>query len=348
MARPRLWLAVFLSGFAIIVVLSVWTFLTPVFTGDLARVGRLSEDEFRGRDPQPAIDHALLRASPLDQADVVVVGDSYSQGLLWQTELVRAGYRVATLPWNDVGTLCADFAPWLREYGFRGRLVIVESVERELDTRLASSLACPKMTRRPRVVSGPVDPSAPAKAATVAAPVPHRFGQDWNWDESLTTGLVTAIRTPRARNASGDLIVGDWGGDRVRVAPVSDGCERFSHRLCGKALFFADDLERPALTDASLDRMASIGQRSAPLLVTWMVVPNKSTVYLAPQRMQPVAQGLVERRLGPDLFDFATEQSRLVRDFYRPDDTHFSPRGFQVVGRRMAEEVRKLRPLAPP
>ena len=328
--RPAvLWLRLFATGFAVVFVLLVWTVLTPRFEGDLARVGRLSETQFHGSEPQPSPRAEHLRGVPLAQADVVVIGDSFSVGLVWQSALVKAGYRVTTLLWNDTGPLCGDLDAWLARAGFRGRLVLVESVERELDQRTRDSLSCSAMRRAPRELLQPPPVRPPRRVLGLAL----------NWDESIGTGILTTLRTRRAMGEAEDIVFGDHGPDGARLRRVSDGCQRFSHRLCGKALFFAKDQAMPALSSATLQRMQALSARHARLM--WVVMPDKTSVYLQPERGLPVGPGLVDLKLGPDLFDFAIGERTRMRDFYLPDDSHPSPRGFMRIGERLTQAVRE-------
>ena len=81
---------------------------------------------------------------PLDQADVLVIGDSFSMYYAWQSPLVGAGYRIASAHWDKIGPLCDDFASWLRREGFKGKLVLIESIERLLPERLDAGARLPQ------------------------------------------------------------------------------------------------------------------------------------------------------------------------------------------------------------
>jgi hypothetical protein len=79
--------------------------------------------------------------------------------------------------------------------------------------------------------------------------------------------------------------------------------------------------------------------RSAtPML--WMVIPNKSTVYLQNSFSHEFVAAFNEAKLGPDLFTFAIEQRTKIKDFYQPNDTHLSIRGLVTMGPVMLEAVR--------
>lgn len=332
MKKPAaLWLKTFCIGFAIISALLVWTLFTPVPYGDLTRIGRLSEDQFGWRQQPPAMDPALLHAVPLDQADVLVVGDSFSMTFYWQADLVRAGYKVATTYWGEIGYLCGNFSNWVRAAGFRGRLVIVESVERALDERLRRSEACPQM----------VDRRLQLKTEPFLGPLTQKPAGGLNWGAKLTTGAITWSNTRRALRESGDT----RHGEQTLVRNVPDGCRQFSHPLCTKAPFFQEDLDNGPLTAETFARLQRVDAAHPTLDLLWMVIPNKTTVYLDPQYSSAFVEGLrAHPELGPDLFAFAQRVRHEVVDFYFPNDTHLSMHGQVALGREMLRAVRKRLP----
>ena len=235
-----LWLKTFLGGFVVVSALLVATLLTPAPYGDLTRIGRLSDTEFGWRAPPPPMPAEAQSAVPIDQADILVVGDSFSMTFYWQAPLVQAGYKVSTIYWGQIGLLCADFSDWARRSGFKGKLVIVESVERLLEERLRDGERCTKMPKAPLVKTTPF-----MKPLTA---VPD-FGL--NWSAKLTAGVITYVNTRQARRSTTDTQY----GDETQVRLVPDGCRQFSHRLCDRALFFKEDVDNGPLTAESFDRI---------------------------------------------------------------------------------------------
>lgn len=334
MQAARLWLRVFLLCSAATGLLLIWTLVTPPFYGDLTRVGLLSEREFGWREPQPAIDVKLLRSWPVTEANVLVIGDSFSQELVWQSVLVHAGFRVATVSWHQTGPLCSDFSAWLSRIGFRGEHVIIESVERELDTHLQASAACHTMTKRAP------HPRAPASPSTAPPTLPPAFAL--NTREALFTGINTALNTARAERATaGGLYGGALSTERTRVAPVPNGCAYFSHRACTKGLFLSGDFERAQVSQETVRRMVTF-TRAQPrgVRIRWMVLPNKSTIYLEAERALSFGAALDRETLGPDFFTLLAHARATTRDTYAPNDTHLSSAGYLLVGQRMLADMR--------
>lgn len=324
------WLGVFGAGFAAIVALLAMTIATPPFDGDLTRVGMLSESAFGRRAPQPAVDAALLRSSRLAEADVLVVGDSSAEGGVWQSELVRSGLRVKTVDWHQFGRVCRDLDGWLAAQGFHGHTVIFQSVERELDTRVTRSAGCERTEWRlwrDTALAWPPPPTVPPAAG-------------WNFREKVTTGVLTAWNTRRARRATQEFVVDSGSShDRTRVVPLAEGCRWFSHALCERGLFLEKDVRRPPPGDETLARMQALSAAApgAPRRV-WLVVPNKTLVYLGDRRAFWAA--LPARGLGPDLHTPLVEARDRELDVYRPNDSHPSTLGMLLIGRAARDAVR--------
>ena len=114
------------------------------FEGDLTRVGMLPESMFGWTKPQPAVDPILLRSASWQEADVLVVGDSFSAPRIWQTVLVKRGLKVRTESWGGLPAICEDFDEWLKNIGFKGKYVLLEIVERNTEGTLSKSINCKK------------------------------------------------------------------------------------------------------------------------------------------------------------------------------------------------------------
>jgi hypothetical protein len=331
MMPARLWLRYFAAGFVVIVSMLLVTLFTPAPYGDLTRIGRLSDAEFGWQAAPPIVTKAYIKGVPLDQADVLVVGDSFSMTLRWQSRLVKEGYKVATIYWGQTGPLCKDFTPWIRRAGFKGKLVVVESVERLLGDRLKGGSTCTTMSKEPVV-----------KTVPFLEPLEAVPGFELNWSAKLTTGLITYTNMRKVRKLSGDALF----GDETWVRPVPDGCSYFSHKLCEKALFFFEDTDNPPLKPEAVEQMKAFDKAQSDLKFVWMVIPDKTTVYVDTQHAAPFVAAFKTADLGPDLFSFAADERARVRDFYFPNDTHLSMHGQLVVGDRMLQAVRQV--LAPP
>jgi hypothetical protein len=334
MKSAKLWLQVFTAGFVVIVALLIVTLYTPIAYGDLSRIGQVSEHEFGWQREPPQVDRQLLRASPVTEADILVIGDSFSMTFRWQSALVRQGYRVTTMYWGQLNgeALCDDFDEWLDKAGFRGKLVIIESIERLVNERLQSTQKCKKM-------QNPFE----SKTEPFFENPEHVPGFAINWKGKLMAGYITYQNTREAKESDGATLA----GKATWVRPVVDGCSLFSNRLCDKALFFKDDDDNGQLTLENVAQMKAFNKTHSARSIMWMVIPNKTTIYLQPDHSKDFVTAFTQAGLGPDLFTFAREQKTKIRDLYFPNDTHLSMYGQLALGELMLDAVRKIIPQAP-
>ena len=336
MSPAKLWLRVYFAGFVVIVAMLILTLFTTVPYGDLSRLSRLSDAEFGWQQPPPKLpEKAYMRAVPLAEADIIVIGDSFSMTHVWQAELVRAGYKVTTIYWGSYReTMCGDVQQWLIDAGFRGKLVIFESVERLLKERLKLSTQCAHMTA----------PFVPRLNPPVVA-LAEKPDFALNSTATLPTGIITWDRTRRARESPGDISF-----DETQVRVVPDGCALFSNPLCPKALFFKQDLKAGELDASDFERMKEFNAKHTLIPYVWMVLPDKTTTYLDPGHSKAFRDVYMPAKLGPDFFTMAAENHDKVKDFYFPNDTHISTYGQEIMGKMMLQTVREAlaKPAAAP
>ena len=327
MTPARLWLSIFITGFVVCACALLQSLLTTAPYGDLSRIGRISEDEFGWKIEPPILDPQLLDGASIDKADILVIGDSFSASHVWQSVLAVRGHSVATVYWSQLNEmLCSDFDEWLTHIGFRGKLVVIESVERFLNVRVTQTQKCIPL-RHPMIAA--VAPPSP--------PLEHVPSFELNWEAQLHSGWMT-------RKCTDAAIAG-----RIRMScnnmplarAVTEGCSLFSHRRCDMALFLADDVIRGPLTADAIASMQAFAATRSKTPVLWMVVPNKWTTYLDPAHSQGFVDALRQTDLGPDLFTFAQEEKLKMKDFYFPNDTHISTHGQLVLGARMLEAVKQ-------
>lgn len=321
MSATLLWLRLFFCGFLVIAAMLGVTLLTPVFYGDLTRIGYLSEHDFGWTAPQPAMAEGDLRSARFADADVLVLGDSFSAKLRWQSVLVRRGMRVKSLVWDQVPGLCADFVAWVQQQGFRGRIIIAESVERGLSAVLTRSATCQMKGR-----------AVADTQFTAELPPSHAPGFEFNGTEALGTGVRTAINTWRTTGSQDTLVLGE-----TMVRPLPGGCRLFSHRECERVLLLALDARMPPLGEAALEHMLALRAAARPFELIWLIVPDKTSVYF--ERDNAFWRELASRGLGPDLYTTFAQDKWRIRDLYAPNDTHLSSAGYLRLGELVADEL---------
>lgn len=298
------------------------------FESELTRMGLLPESEFGWRAPQPALKTEWMHQASWQEADVLVIGDSFSDGRVWQTQLTRQGLKVHTEHWTAIRGICEDFMPWLRGMGFRGRYVVLEVVERNISAGLPAQLACQKM--QPHF-------SALANAPRPAPPV-QLDREQREMRGRLSIGIETAYSlraydTWRVRPDASSMMTKNG----VQIRRMQNGCTLFSHRRCEDGLFLAGDRVEDVDVTA-LESAKKIEARMPDVQVIWAFVPNKSTAYWYGQK-QFWARA-AQRVNAPNLL--AMTQTALKNgmvDLYPANNTHFSTQGYLLMG---AEILRAL------
>lgn len=298
------------------------------FQGDLTRLGMLPETLFGWTKPQPAIAPELMKQSSWQEADVLVVGDSFSDSRVWQTVLTRAGLRVRTEAWDSVRGVCGDFLPWLRKQGFAGKYIVFESIERNADDDLAKSVACKQMQFHPNVY-----------ADVARNPPPVSFDlRPHDYTGRFSVGLRTqwnAMKYDRLSHSPD--FVSEELSNGARLARVRNGCELFSHARCDDALFLARDKPED-LPQSTLDNIGKLSARLPGIKVVWVVVPNKTTSYLHPDKLfWDKAERLYHSPNLLRLFRQAIEKKAV--DLYPANNTHLSTTGYLMMGEAIFSEL---------
>lgn len=290
------------------------------FHGDLTRVSMLPETLFGWRKPQPDIPADLIRQATWEEADILVVGDSFSGSRVWQTKLVGQGWKVRTEHWNSVRNICEDFVPWVRGKGFKGKYVVLESIERGFP-EIRKSLDCKSMEFHSSVEADRV------KLPPLAVFDPDEIA----FTGRMSIGIQTRRMADRYLQVSADPAFKSWTPNgAVNVVRTERGCELFSHRQCRDVLFMRED--RPQDVDESLiDVMIQLNQRLPGLTPIWVVVPNKSTSYLYPEKH---FWSLAATRLAtPDVLARLRQAITAgTVDLYPANESHLSTTGYLILG----------------
>lgn len=307
--------------------------------GDLTRVGHFSERDFGWRITQPEIPIEQFKNYSLNDADIVVIGDSFSISRIWQTKLIADGLKVCTLSWKELkadDSIPSDLGDMLRMAGFKGHRVILESVERIFQRRMASLTKAHYPIVKQEIIintSFQMYPFTQRKRISLDKP----NGGDWG-TKALYNKIKLSLSLPEKYLKFG------W------VQPVKfDGCQLFSHRLCSYMLFIESDFKKE--TFSSITNVLTVNKNLQALDIQpiWLVIPDKSTVYLGYGKFnrnpyQNIWQQFAQypELIAPDLGEVFTQQSRMIKDFYMPNDTHLSTNGFLYLGDFMTKGLHKL------
>lgn len=300
------------------------------FQSDLTRMGMLSETQFGWRKSQPSVEQRWITQASMQDADVLVIGDSFSESRVWQTVLTQHGLKVRTEHWDSMRAICTDFMPWLGAQGFRGQYVVLQIIERSIVKGLDKSVACQHM----------------ATHSNISADSP-RYPPQVSFDPDLTgrggrfsVGIQTALNFVKIERLSS---TGDFKSatlpNGAKIARVKNGCELFSHTHCADALFLGED--KPDEIDTrALQNIETLNARMPGITPIWAFVPNKSTAYLYPDKQ---FWNGTERRFGaPNLLRMTQQaiQDKTV-DLYPANNTHFSTTGYLLMGEEIFKAIKQ-------
>lgn len=291
------------------------------FQGDLTRVAMLPESQFGWRKPQPAIAPNLLTQSSMQEADVLVIGDSFSDSRVWQVALKQRGLKVRTISWTSVGSICEDFTPWLRGQGFQGKFVVLEIIERNIESGLKKSVACRNMQANSDVF---IDHPRYPPAEKIDFAQSDRSGR-------FSVGIQTALNyRGYDQYSSNSVFDSRYLNNGAKLARVKNGCDLFSHAKCNDALFLAED-KADDLNSNVLEDIKILNTRLGGVTPIWAFVPNKSTTYLHPNKG---FWSEVNRRFGsPNLLQMNQAALRKITvDLYPANNTHYSTTGYLLMG----------------
>lgn len=300
------------------------------FQGDLTRMAQLPETLFGWRQPQPSLAPELFQQAPWQQADVLVIGDSFSEPRVWQSVLTQRGLKVRTEMWGTVQGICEDFVPWLRKQGYAGKYVVFERVERSLAGDIPKSLACKRMFTRGGAPDG-----------TGTPPVVSFNPYEKDYTGRLSVGIRTKLNVLKYEHNFGDPATTSWTlPNGVRMSRLEEGCSLFSHQRCRDVLFLSDD-RVDDLGDETLNGMIEINTRLIGITPVWAIVPNKSTAYLYPDKR---FWDEAEHQLGaPNILrDIRQSIRQKTKDIYPGNNTHLSTTGYLLLGEAVNRHLQLL------
>lgn len=309
-------------------------FLHPV-DGDLVRIGHLPQRDFTAQAAQPVLE-TFADGAKSANADILVLGDSFSAANAWQSELTRITGR-RTLTWHYDTVRCTG--DWL-EKALQGalragaRTVIVQSIEREFLGRFEDRPGCARDYYPPADMSG--EPVGEPRSPWSIFPIDIRH-------LGKTVAAYSRIHGTTGRLQSRKAVLVDLVRDDL-----------FSHAQPRRLAYFADDeikfnqwsAESAGRTLVQL-RQWQHRADAADVQLFFLVIPDKSSVYwphIEPAQRLPYPEkgeqlwALLGEQLGPafDLLPFYRELALQQPDLYRPDDTHFSAAGYRHTAQAVA------------
>lgn len=298
------------------------------FQGELTRMSLLPESLFGWTKPQPQLDIQWMQQAPMQEADVLVIGDSFSDPRIWQTALTQRQMKVRTLSWNSMQGICTDFPEWVKAQGFKGKYVIAEIVERNLIDTLQRSADCKQTQYHPHAsVDAPRYPPAVSFDTTQG-----------DYSGKLSTGIKTRLNQMEYENLIRPSDFKLWElPNNVKVARVANGCDYFSHVRCDDSLFLAEDKAEEVNTKA-YDLIQTHSPRLQDFIAIWVVVPNKTTTYLHPNKR--FWADAAKHWHMPNLLKMNQDAlTAKTVDLYPANNTHYSTSGYLLMGEEISKAI---------
>lgn len=302
--------------------------------GDLTRIGYFTERDFGWRSSQQVIPPEQLKDYSLSEADVLVIGDSFSRSHAWQARLIANDLKVCTLYWKNLPThsLPDNLGIALRTSGFKGYYVIIESVERLLQKRLQTL----SKEDNPIIKSDIVTSTPEGERERISLSKPN--GVNWS---------INALRnTTKLSLTQPDIYLESPSIKAFKF----DGCQLFSNRLCSYALFVNDDFTKKTFN--AIDNVLIVNKKLQEVGIQpiWLIIPDKSTVYLGYGKYNEyIYQNIWQQfalhpaLVAPDLGAEFVKKSRSIKDFYMPNDTHLSTNGYLYLGGIIMDEINNMK-----
>ena len=289
-------------------------------------MGLFPESLFGWIKNQPSLDAKLMQQTEMKDADVLVIGDSFSDGRVWQTVLTQRGLKVRTESWDSMRGICTDFMPWLRAQGYAGKYLVLESIERNLVDDLNKSVACQRMQYHAHPKT-----DTPRDPPMLSFDVHHG-----DYSGKLSTGIQTQLNVLHYERLSHSRDFKTWQlPNDVYMARVPNGCELFSHARCDDALFLSEDSSEE-IDAIALENIKKLNLRLDNITPIWVFVPNKSTTYLYPDKQ--FWNKAEQSFRAPNLLRVTLQAlAGKTVDLYPANNTHFSTTGYQLMG----EEIYK-------
>jgi hypothetical protein len=325
--------------FSIVLIIGCMEFYFQRLYGDLTRIGNFPERDFGWQSPQPAIPSEQFKDYSLAEADILVIGDSFSVSRNWQTRLIADGLKLSTIEWKDLKTaetLPSDLGETLRASGFKGRYVIIESVERLFQSRMQLLAKNSHPIIKKDIVinsSFPLYPFTQREHFSLDKP----NGGKWGF-KTLYNKIKLSL----------ELADNYLKSDAVQAVKF-DGCQLFSHKLCSYALFIDGDFKKETFNSVANVLTINKNLLAVDIQPIWAVIPDKSTVYLGYGKLNQYPYQNIwtlfaqyPELTAPDLGELFIQKSRTMKDFYMPNDTHLSTHGFLSLGDLMLNELRKV------
>jgi len=304
--------------------------------GGLTRTGYLSENSFGWNGYRSA--QQILKSPPDENVNIVVVGDSFSNPNIWQSRLhAQTGLNVATLNWHTLEVNPKCFLRDIRKRYPNSEVLVLQTVERFAANRMMSLV-----TNKQKKCLSPAQFSRGIVQTKPGVTSQHRklFGP--------ITDVVYLFRTffnEFRQNSTNAYITNGVGVSNLERSDL------FTNKRSDKLLYVEDDVElkedwsKESISNAfQAFSLFSKSAKDYSLHPVLFVIPDKLSAYapyLSKHESASVPQPIFWQELRNNgnhlnLLEKLSENVKKEKDIYEPNDSHLSPRGYQLIGDALA------------
>jgi hypothetical protein len=310
-------------------------------TGRLTRIGYLSENNFGWNGSRSA--QQILKSPPDEDIHVVVVGDSFSNPNIWQSRLhAKTGFNVASMNCNNVQVNPKCFLKDIKNRYPKVKVLVLQTVERFSVNRMIS-LAESKQEQclsTAQFANGIVrtEPGVTSRDRRIFGPI---------------TDIIYLFRTflNEFRLNSKDSFITNG----VYVSNL-ERKDLFTSKRSDKLLYVRDDVKlKEGWSEKTVSRAFqafshfSKSTRDHSIHPVLFVIPDKLSAYspyLIKNKSTTIPRPIFWQRLienGNHINPLSKLSGYVHRekDIYEPNDSHLSPRGYQLIADALADYLSK-------
>ncbi len=316
----------FTSGILFAIFGGLMVYYQPL-SGDLTRLGYLSENKFGWYNPQP---QQKVFSTPALDPDILVIGDSFSAKNIWQSRLTEmTGFTTNTISWENFkeSPYCIVLA--MKNAHPKIKYVLIQSVEPEAVSRLQ------------QLGHFDTDCDNPITVKTIDLHQ-YRTQAARKVDGSITDYKFLTRMALNELNLHRDHFL----SEKTYVSRLlNDGL--FSNKKSEFLLFYINDIKnKKSWSNSTIKKSLVSYQKYSQALLTngvtpiLLVTPDKLTVYANYLQNKSVLPNhhfweiMKDSKVNAiDLKEGFHDLPSQIIDLYLPNDTHLSTRGYQEMAR---------------
>lgn len=297
--------------------------------GDLTRIGKWTEHDFGPNATHPSL-HIKANSQDQQNPEVMVLGDSFSVGNIWQSVLSdNTGYVVKSFHYES-----NCITNWIRAATTESnsKFIVIEAVERSFIEKFSNVPRCDSKKTIPLEIHAGIEShERPTWPPTLSLPY-------------LLPSLINTVELNTSRKKY-------FNRFQVVNVPLKLGCSLFSNRRNNRLLYYSEDdlkrqwsLKQVNTALANILKIQNEVERHGKKFI-FIVAPDKSSVYqsclidqFANKNEININEMLISSGINaPDMQTLFESNKNLINDLYIPDGTHWSLAGYVLAGEAISE-----------